>query len=699
MLHFGMNMPFYLMALYGSIMIVMVLILRTLLKNRLPKFVFPVLWGLVMFRFLVPFSISIPLSMPVPANPYGTNVAETVMSQVVVEDKPMASEANALQGTGIMQISQDAVSVTSETTIAYGGSARPDFTLLTWEKILPFVYILGLLATAGILGWQKYGYSKKLQNGLLVEHNETINALLRDMGMGHVLVFTSDGIATPLVCGLLNPRIYLPTRMDFQNKVLLRHVITHEATHIRHRDNWIKGILLIVLCLNWYNPLVWLMAVCLVSDLEAACDAAVLKTFGEEERKSYASILLAMALTGQRTALLYSAFSKTEVEKRVKDILRYKKATAFVLLFAVLFLTGSMMAFAAVGQAPFQEDFTSFCASDSSRWGVRVTLARDIALGERAQERAEGVIFAVLKMDNTNDPQVIEDRIRALLAEEFGVERGAFHIMLQLCLNREELEEEYAVWGITPAKDGSWMYQEEQIRIYEDKMLGSYQSRVEGTVDLSVQRDGLGEIISITVWRQGDSEYDYRTAKMEQYRWYQYGTETTENLTYGTFDHYEYYLTKEELIADIEQGYIFKLDTAFTSKVHNDFTKYAAPYVSQGNWPFYVHEENTIDLEIAFSDLTTKPNKNIFPEEERIIVEVFSPDGQSVYRFEKLGDEITEDTSIKEQISVTPGEWKLQISFAYVCGYTPAHLRIAAAYETPSEEDLNWLKVDRLNLN
>lgn len=65
-------------------------------------------------------------------------------------------------------------------------------------------------------------------------------------------------------------------------------------------------------------------------------------------------------------------------------------------------------------------------------------------------------------------------------------------------------------------------------------MLGSYQSRAEGTVDISVQRDELGEIISIVVWHQGDFEYDARTEEMEQYRWYQYGTETTENLAYGT---------------------------------------------------------------------------------------------------------------------------------------------------------------------
>lgn len=78
------------------------------------------------------------------------------------------------------------------------------------------------------------------------------------------------------------------------------------------------------------------------------------------------------------------------------------------------------------------------------------------------------------------------------------------------------------------------------------------------------------------------------------------------------------------------------------------------------------------------------------------MVDVISPDGQSVYRFEKTGEEITADTSIKERISVSPGEWKLQISFAYVCGTQPAHLRIAAFYEEPSKEDKDWLVRERL---
>lgn len=156
-------------------------------------------------------------------------------------------------------------------------------------------------------------------------------------------------------------------------------------------------------------------------------------------------------------------------------------------------------------------------------------------------------------------------------------------------------------------------------------------------------------------------------------------------------DCYEYYLTKEELIADIEQGYIFRLDT--------EFGKDYAPFVKEGNWSFYVHEENTVNLEVGFSDLLLKPKENIFPMDEQIMVEIISPDDEIIYRFEKTGDEITKDTSIQEQISVTEGEWTLRISFGYCCGNTPARLKIAAAYENPTEDDINWLKEERSGRN
>lgn len=537
MLNFRMNMPLYLMALYGSAMIVLVLILRAFLKNRLPRFVFPILWGVVLLRLLVPFSLSSPLSLPVPS--FLSGLVESSAYAELWEDtgtvNHISDEYYDVRGTDVMEGAEDIAAVGEQTSgqedaavyrysgqrtvVAEEGRAwSRNYPYVRWELVLPAVYLLGMAAVAFFLVRQKLGYAKRLRNRFLMEHNETVNGILRSMDMGHVPVFTNDEIASPLVTGLRNPRIYLPTRMDFANTALLKDILTHETMHIRHRDNWVKCVMLIALCLNWYNPLVWIMAKCLSSDLEAACDAAVLGEYDEEGRKAYALNLLTMAVTGGCSALLYSAFSKTEVEKRVKNIVHYKKATALALAFSVLFLAGSTVAFATGGQAPFSPDLSSYCKSGFSRWGVRASLTRDIVLGEDPGERADQAIFSALRMDNAEDPKIIEARVKAALAEEFGVEKGAFHVEVSLCLDREEQEEEYGLWEITPGRDGFWLYKGEQVRRFEDRLLGSYQSKEEGTVEISVQRNSLGEMIAVTAWREGDSVYDEHTRKIEEER-------------------------------------------------------------------------------------------------------------------------------------------------------------------------------------
>lgn len=558
MLHFRMDMPFFLMAFYGSVMIVAVLLLRALLKNRLPKFVFPILWGVVLLRLLVPFSLSSPLSLPVPAwlsGLSGFSLAQFEETASLTEDvaqlqpggagqwegqgTPGATAPEASDMTTRPMTQEDPDGADMESTeqtiveeVVYGIGAEassysimdsePFFFPRTLRKILPALYLLGLAVVAGILAWQKITYTRRLRGGLLMEHNETVNELLWGMGMGHVLVFSNDEIASPLVCGLIAPRIYLPTRMDFGNAVLLRHVLTHEVMHIRRRDNLVKAVMLIAVVLNWYNPLVWIMAKCLACDLEAACDAAVLGRWGEEERKGYAYSLLAMAVSGGRSSLLYSAFSKTEVERRMKSVLAFKKASAFALLFSVLLLAGGTVAFATGGQAPFSHDLTSYCASGDSRWGARVEIARDIALGEQPQKRAEDAVFSVLDADTTQDPDIIRDAIRAALAREFGVERSAFDVSVSLCLDSETVDAQYADWGITRQEDGTLRYQGEQVRTYRDEMLGSYQSREDGSVDIVVQRDRLGEITAVDAWHAGDAEYDRRTGELQRYSYRYY---------------------------------------------------------------------------------------------------------------------------------------------------------------------------------
>ena len=506
MLSFKMNMPFYLMVFYGSIMIAAVLVLRGLLRNKVPKFVFPILWSAVLLRLLVPFSLSSPLSLSVPEF-LMTPSHETSYADAVVEDKDIPAAQSSAPTTATEGTAEIAVAFESETTnnaIMIDYQAQTAISNTADFRVLIYLYALGGLGTAGILLFQKYRYTKCLKASLLLEHNETINTLLREMDMGHILVFTNDVIASPLVCGLLAPRIYLPARMDFGNTELLRHNICHETMHIRRRDNWIKCIMLITLCIHWFNPLVWIMSRYLAADLETACDEAVLRLYdrgdnAEETKKSYAFSLLAMAISGSRPTLLYSAFSKTEVEKRIQSILNYRKASFLLLAIAVCFMTCSTVAFATCAQAPFSPYLTSSCASDFCRFGVKVYTTRDLTLGQDAQMRAENIIFDVLDKNTDNDPAHMNKEILTALSAEFHVEESAFRTDFFLCLSDEEKETEYTAWDLSMEQDGIRYYKGEQVRVLVDEMGGTFYSHSDGTVDITVVRDRFGFIADMKV--------------------------------------------------------------------------------------------------------------------------------------------------------------------------------------------------------
>ncbi|MCI8314991.1 MAG: M56 family metallopeptidase [Lachnospiraceae bacterium] len=554
MINLTMNMPFSLMGFYGSIMIVTVLVLRGLLKSRLPKFVFPLFWGVILLRLLIPFSLSSPLSMKVPdffRNPF----YEAASMINLIEDLPMTAEMNvataqnqpktivpettvlettALETTALETTASETIvseAIISEipleaeaTATATEGTALnisyTSFDDTLFYHLLIFIYLGGLFVTISVLLIQKYQYTKRLKNALLIEHNETINTLLREINMGQILVFTNDEIASPLVCGLFAPKIYLPTRMDFSNTELLRHILCHETMHIRRKDNWIKAVMLVTLCLHWFNPLVWIMSKYLASDLELACDEAVLRHYDKEDeiRKNYALSLLTMAITGNRPTLLYSAFSKTEVERRIQSVLQYRKASSLLLLVSICFVLSGSVVFATGGQAPFSSYLTSFCASDSCRWGVQASLTRGAFLGKNAENKAEELIFEIMRTDTTNDPDILEEQILTALSEQFHVERNAFALSFSLCFDREELFKEYAQWGLVreDEKNDTLLYKGETIRTYSDKMIGRYISQQNGAVDITVERSRLGEITAVNVFRKGDTVYDRRTRELQQ---------------------------------------------------------------------------------------------------------------------------------------------------------------------------------------
>lgn len=71
--------------------------------------------------------------------------------------------------------------------------------------------------------------------------------------------------------------------------ILLKYVLVHELTHIRKFDIVLNHLKYFIVCVFWYNLLVFAVCKYIEDDLEILCDKLVLKMVGEakEHKKEY----------------------------------------------------------------------------------------------------------------------------------------------------------------------------------------------------------------------------------------------------------------------------------------------------------------------------------------------------------------------------------------------------------------------------
>ena len=519
MLNFGMKMPLLLMGLYGSLMILIILVVRALLKKHLPAALLPILWGLVLVRLLVPFSVSGPFAenISAPDIVLSWNEAVSEQPQLAVLDKGGAAYAAHSYEGGAIGPATDGF----YDTAARGGNAA---ALLAGAlglgqsptaALLALVYLAGAAVTLAVLLRRRHVWTRRLGGSLPVVENQTIQAVLRENALPGVRVYTSDVISSPLVRGVFRPRIYLPTGMDFADTRLLRDVLGHECTHVRRGDNAVKAVMLAALCLHWFNLLVWGMARWLCADLESSCDAATLRRLAAADpgaRKHYAESLLSMAVAGGKASLLYSAFSKTEVERRIRGVLRYKKAGAAALAAALLLGCGTAV-FAAGVPAPFNGTLYSGLNS-AGRWNADVDLTWDAPRSTIPEPETIRVVYTVLGENDDAGRTDLAAKISEALASSAGLPPSTFRVDLTLSLTEAEKQSGYAAQGITSADDGSYLYQREPVRIFLDPMLRSVMTRWVGTVDITVERDDGGNITGVTALHAGDPGFADHTRNL-----------------------------------------------------------------------------------------------------------------------------------------------------------------------------------------
>ena len=287
------------LSISASWLILAVLVLRGVLKKA-PKWVMPLLWGVVALRLVCLFSIESALSL-IPS-------AETIPSEIVTETRePVLYEQATLD-----IVTNPTLPSAAEVPVGVSRQqAQVDFNIYSVLWLAGMAALLvHALVSAGKL-------KRKLATAILLRDN----------------IYESEFVDSPFVFGVVKPNIYLPMHMDEETAA---YVIAHERAHLARRDHWWKVLGYLVLALHWFNPLVWLAYILFCRDIELACDEKVVKGLDGAARADYSQALLSCAAPGRAVAACPLAFGEGNIKTRVKSALHYKKPAFWVAAAAVL---------------------------------------------------------------------------------------------------------------------------------------------------------------------------------------------------------------------------------------------------------------------------------------------------------------------------------------------------------------------------
>ena len=287
------------MSISASWLVLAVLILRFVLKKA-PKWVNVLLWGIVAVRLICPFSFESALSLIPSAETFPDQVISGPSFDVQTGIVPVDNRINDYLGDRYFE-----------------GVTVPTNNGNNVMTILTIVWIIGilLLVTYTIISYQRL--NRKIDTAVRYKDN----------------IFQSENVNSPFVLGIINPRIYLPFKMNGQD---LEHVVAHEQAHIRRKDHWWKPLGFLLLTIHWFNPLMWLAYVLLCRDIELACDEKVIKELGNEQRADYTQALVACSVNRRMIAACPLAFGEVGVKERVKSVMNYKKPAFWIVILAVI---------------------------------------------------------------------------------------------------------------------------------------------------------------------------------------------------------------------------------------------------------------------------------------------------------------------------------------------------------------------------
>lgn len=291
---------FLLQTLYVAGVGLLLLAIKTLLKDKLsPRWQYAV-WAVLALRILLPaytgkYYVLLPLPLWV----------ET--AKVMVEPHWASAYTNVYEAT----------QVTSPIPWLTGAPV----SLSDWLFLL---YVVGVAVTLlwYLISWLRLCLLLRQGTPVPADVQEQIERIGKTYGCKTCRAIELPGLPSPMVCGVFRPVLALP-----KGKTLDDHVILHELLHLNYKDALQNVFWCFCRTLHWCNPIVRLLLNRVGNDMESLCDQRVLERLRGEDRRNYGISLLAMANDKYPRAVGTTSLSNggKNIAQRIEAIVRFKR--------------------------------------------------------------------------------------------------------------------------------------------------------------------------------------------------------------------------------------------------------------------------------------------------------------------------------------------------------------------------------------
>lgn len=329
--------------IYGSITGVVILLIKSLLKNRINKKYAYLLWMILIIKLAFPFgpesSLSLFNKIPVKINSQSDintanipNISEGI-NYNVGKNYDSSSSKNLVEENVNNSSSSSTINAESEKSIL--------------KNIIPIVWLSGLILTLTTYIIIYLHFIKNIRRKEDYKCDYLENILKECKEKSHIKrkikLVVDDMINSPSLVGLFKTRIIIPSNLVDLSREELQHIFLHELCHFKSKDTYVDNILVVLQCIHWFNPLVWYLFKHVRNDMEMACDERVLSILKEKEHNKYGITMLTVLEKVNQNKRLTVGLNMTDdkktIKKRVELIKNSKYFTKKKRIFAVTGIT------------------------------------------------------------------------------------------------------------------------------------------------------------------------------------------------------------------------------------------------------------------------------------------------------------------------------------------------------------------------